>query len=379
MKQKVCILGSTGSIGTQTLDVVRRHADKFEVVGLSASGKNLDLLVSQIEEFSPEVVATVEDVNLPVGVNHLKGKGANEKLIWEVEADIYVVALSGTSGIAPTYSAVSTGKRVALANKESLVSAGKFILERCRTFGSEIIPVDSEHSAIFQCLLGQDRDALKRVILTASGGPFLRKPLEELDRITPEEALSHPVWNMGPKITVDSATMMNKGLEVIEARWLFSLSPREISVLVHPQGVVHSMVEFKDGSVLAQMGTADMRIPISFALGFPQRIESGADFLELAGKGLTFEDPDPERFPLLFLAYKALEDETVLPVILNTANEVAVKAFLEGKIKFTGISRVVEICMEKFSGGEVVSIEDVLDLHYRTIEEAERIISEGLS
>ncbi len=370
-------MGSTGSIGKQALEVIGLHRDRFEVVGLSATGKQAELFAKQVAEFSPKFVATCRGVELPYEIVHFVGEDAVLRLVDETDADIYLIALSGTSGILPTYKAVLKGRRVALANKESLVSAGAFIVEASRAYGSEIIPVDSEHSAIFQCLMGQDRDALRRIILTASGGPFLRRPLEELESITVEEALAHPIWNMGPKITIDSATMMNKGLEVIEARWLFSVSADKIDVLVHPQGIVHSMVEFVDGSVIAQMGVPDMRIPISFALGFPQRIPSGASFLSLKeASPLTFEEPDFKRFPLLKLAYEALKgDEKVLPVILNSANEEAVEAFLSGKIKFTAIFDVVSYCMDVLSKERVESIEDVLELHERAVSYARDYIN----
>lgn len=236
--------------------------------------------------------------------------------------------------------------------------------------------MDSEHSAIFQCLLGQDRESVRRIILTASGGPFLNTPKEELVSVTPEEALAHPCWDMGPKVTIDSATMMNKGLEVIEARWLFDMPRDRIKVLVHPQAVIHSMVEFVDGSVLAQLGCPDMRIPISFALGYPVRINSGADFLDLAGRQLTFEEPDMEKFPLLRLAYEALDAEEVLPVVLNAANEVAVNAFLKGKIRFTDIPQVVDRCMRALFSAVVENIKDVMELHRRAVFVADQVVHE---
>ncbi len=374
MKLRVCILGSTGSIGTQALEVIRLNSDRFDVVALSCSGKSCELFLKQVEEFEPLAVATVSECSQLSGVRVFTGPDANERLIEEVEADIYLVALSGTSGIMPTYKAAATGKRIALANKESLVSAGRFIVERARLFGTEIIPVDSEHSAIFQCLLGQDTDAVKRIILTASGGPFLNIPVEQLKQVSPEDALKHPCWNMGPKVTVDSATMMNKGLEVIEARWLFGLPPESIEVVVHPQAIVHSMVEFWDGSIMAQLGTPDMRIPISFALGYPFRVPSGVKSLNFYNLCLTFEKPDTQKFPLLDLAYRALEREDVLPVILNAANEVAVNAFLERRIAFTDIPKVVEMCMDGLSDREVSSIEDVLRLHEESVSTALEIV-----
>ncbi len=374
MTVKVCVLGSTGSVGRQALEVIEANGDLFEVVGLSSTGRNRELFYEQVERFSPRVVATVEKCDLPDGVEVITGEDSSVRLVEELDADIFLVALSGTAGILPTYAAVKKGVRVALANKESLVSAGYFIIEASRVHGSEIIPVDSEHSAIFQCLLGQDRGSLKRIILTASGGPFLNRPLEELDQVTPEEALAHPCWDMGPKITVDSATMMNKGLEVIEARWLFDLPPEKIAVLVHPQAIVHSMVEFVDNSLIAQLACPDMRIPISFALGFPARLPNPSIPLNLAGMNLTFEEPDYRRFPLLKLAYEALKSDRVLPVILNAADEVAVEAFLAGKIGFTGIRRVVEECMDRLSGSVVRSIEDAMELHKRSLELAGEVV-----
>ncbi len=364
--KKVAVLGSTGSIGLQTLDVIRRNKDKFVVWALSATGKNKALLEDQIRELRPAYVATSLEVelDLPSGTRHLKGENGVLTLSQLEDVDIFVIALSGLSGVLPTYYAASSGKRIALSNKESIVSAGEIILKEAERTNTEIIPMDSEHSAIFQCLMGQDKRALKRIILTASGGPFLNYSMEEMERVTPEEALSHPVWRMGAKISVDSATLMNKGLEVIEASILFDVPSEMIEVVIHPEGIIHSMVEFIDGSLMAQMGSADMRIPISFALGFPERITSGASFLDFSElKKLTFQKPDFERFPLLRLAYEALKVGRSAPAVLNAANEVAVEAFLKGRIKFTDIYRIVSLVMEESPVVGINSIEDVLSVH----------------
>ncbi len=373
-------MGSTGSIGTQALDVVAENPGLFEVVGLSASGRNRDLLLAQVERFKPEVVASVSPLELPRGVSGIWGEDSSVRLVEEVDAHIYLVALPGMAGLLPTYRAVCKGRRVALANKESLVAGGHFITSKAEKSGAEIIPVDSEHSAVFQCLMGQDRGALKRIILTASGGPFKDRPKELLSSVTPEEALSHPKWDMGPKVTVDSATMMNKGLEVVEARWLFGVGPDKIDVLVHPEAVVHSMVEFVDGSILAQLGPTDMRVPISFALGFPRRLTSGVSPLVLAGLSLTFEEPDLDKFPLLSLAYRSLERERVLPAVMSAADEVAVEAFLSRRIGFDAIYEVVVRCMEHFEGAQVSTLEDVLELQRRVVDYAKGVVRslEGL-
>ncbi len=375
--KKVAVLGSTGSIGLQTLDVIRRNRDKFVVWALSATGKNKALLEDQIREFRPAYVATSLEVelDLPSGIRHLRGEDGVLTLSQLEDVDIFVIALSGLSGVLPTYCAASSGKRIALSNKESIVSAGEIILKEAKRTNTEIIPMDSEHSAIFQCLMGQDKRALKRIILTASGGPFLNYSMEEMEKVTPEEALSHPVWRMGAKISVDSATLMNKGLEVIEASILFDVPPEMIEVVIHPEGIIHSMVEFIDGSLIAQMGSADMRIPISFALGFPERITSGASFLDFSElKKLTFQKPDFERFPLLRLAYEALRIGRSAPAVLNAANEVAVEAFLKGRIKFTDIYRIVSLVMEESPVVEIMSIEDVLSVHEESKRKAQKLM-----
>ena len=376
--KKVAVLGSTGSIGVQTLDVIRKNPDRFRVWALCATGKNRRLLERQAQEFKPAYLGTTLNVELelPPEVKHLKGKDSAIIISQLEDVDIFVIALSGLSGVLPTYYAASSGKRVALSNKESVVSAGEIIMERAKKTGTEIIPIDSEHSAVFQCLLGQDRKALKRLILTASGGPFRNHSIEEMERVTPEEALSHPVWNMGAKISVDSATLMNKGLEVIEASVLFGVPADAIDVVIHPEGIIHSMVEFTDGSSIAQLGPADMRIPISFALGFPERVRSGAGYLDLTSVGtLSFEKPDFERFPLLKLAYTALKTGKSAPAVLNAANETAVEAFLEGKIKFTDIHRVVKSVMEKIVPSKINSIDDVILIHKKSAETALSIIN----
>lgn len=354
--KKVVVLGSTGSIGTQTLDVIRNLAEEFEVVGLGA-GKNASLLAKQINEFRPRVAALAnqEDLNrlrkeLPIhhklelacGMEGLKNLAALP------QADLVVIAVTGVAGIYPTIAALSAGKDVALANKETLVTAGQLVMDLAARKNKVILPVDSEHSAVWQCLNGHSSDKLEKIILTASGGPFRNSSKEELEKVTVEMALQHPNWNMGSKITIDSATMMNKGLEVIEAKWLFGVDYSQIEVIVHPQSIIHSAVEFKDGSVIAQMGLPDMRLPIQYALTFPQRTPGPVprlDWTKLAK--LTFEAPDNVKFPSLRLAYEAGKTGGTMPAVLNAANETAVYAFLQRKIPFLNIPLVVEKVMEK--------------------------------
>ncbi len=375
--KKVAILGSTGSIGVQTLDVIRKNRQNFEIYLLSATGRNKDLLQKQIKEFKPKFVHTLLDIKLelPKDSHHIKGEEELYKLIPSIDADIFVIALSGLSGVIPTYLASKTGKRIALSNKESIVSAGKLIMKNVKIYNTEIIPVDSEHSAIFQCLLGQDRKALKRLILTASGGPFLDLPMEDMKKVSPKEALSHPVWNMGAKISIDSATMMNKGLEVIEASFLFNINPEKIDVVIHPEGIIHSMVEFIDNSIMAQLGPADMKVPISFALGFPQRLQNSSTSLDFTNlPPITFRKPDTKKFPLLKLAYEAIKINGTAPAILNAANEAAVNAFLQGKIRFTDIYSVVKEVLEKIEIKEYKSIDEIIYVHKIAETKAKKII-----
>lgn len=364
--KRLAILGSTGSIGQTVLDIVRRHRDRFQVVAISA-GKNIELLKRQIEEFGPRVVSVLEEGDY----NGLKGipcpsigwgiEGFKRVATYE-DAHLVVSAIAGAAGLIPTISAIEAGKDVALANKESLVMAGGLIMDRVRRGGGNLIPVDSEHSAIMQALAGHKREDVRRIILTASGGPFLNLPMDRLVEVTPEMALKHPNWRMGKKITIDSATLMNKGLEVIEARWLFDVPPERISVHIHPQSIVHSMVEYIDGSIVAQMGPADMRGPIAYALGYPDRIETGVVPLELCNiEKLTFLRPDDVRFPCLRLAYDAIHKGGTMPAVMSVADEVAVEAFLKGEIGFVDIARIVEETMKAHTVKGVEDIGDVLE------------------
>ena len=350
----VSILGSTGSIGKNTLDIVSRHPGKFSVACL-ASRSDWEGIVKQALEFKPSFVALFDgeaaqmarEALRPAGIEVLSGiEGLLEAAATE-KADIVVSSIVGAAGIMPTHAAVQAGKVVALANKEALVAAGQVIMPEARRTGAVILPVDSEHSAVFQALMGQDRSAVRKIHLTASGGPFFGKGPEVLDQVTPEMALNHPQWKMGPKVTIDSATMMNKGLEVIEARWLFDVQADDIEVIIHPQSIVHSIVEYRDGSMLAQMGVTDMRIPIALALSYPERLDLGLEPLDLAAlRTLEFHSPDLEMFPCLGLAYEALRRENGIPAVMNAANEVAVEAFLEGKLPFAAIPEVVKLVMD---------------------------------
>ena len=351
MALRVSILGSTGSIGQQALEVVSRDLGRFTVVGLAA-GENLDLLALQAREHGVKTLCVRDGLasalvsRLGTGVRILEGDQGLCCLASLDEADIVLVALVGSRAILPVVAALEAGKTVALANKECLVAAGHLIMPMAEKTHAEIRPVDSEHSAVYQCLVGQDRGALHRITLTASGGAFRDRSLQDLERITPEEALKHPTWRMGPKVTVDSATLMNKGFEVIEARWLFGMPPGGIRVLMHPQSLVHALVEFSDGTTLAHMGPPDMRIPIQYALSHPQRLP-GPPVLDLAAVGsLVFFEPDTARYPCLRLAYEALEAGGTLPAVMNAADEVAVEAFLRGDLPFLGIQRIIEEVME---------------------------------
>jgi len=341
MNKKIVILGSTGSIGTQTLDVARWRG--FEVVGLVA-GKNTNLLLEQIREFKPGLVFStggLSEHDLPAGTK-IAGSAAE---VAAMDADVVVAAIPGLAGLEPVRAAVSAGRLVALANKESMVAAGDLLWREAREHGADFVPVDSEHSAIFQCLVGEPRDSVAELILTASGGPFREGPAD-LSQVTPEQALAHPRWNMGPKVSIDSATLMNKGLEVLEARALFGVSMEQIKVVVHPQSYVHSLVRFRDGQLKAQLGPTDMRLAIQYALTYPDRPPTPLADQPLPPL-LSFEEPDSERFPALSLAYQAGKTGGVAPVVLNAANEVAVNAFLAGKIPFTAITKIVAKLLEE--------------------------------
>ena len=380
--RKLSILGSTGSIGTSALDVVRRNRARFEVVALAA-GRNLDLLKEQIVEFDPEVVSVMDEEHArrlremtgPVRADILSGTEGCCRCASLKGADMVLSAMVGAAGLLPTLAAIEAGKAIALANKETLVTAGSLVMERVRAKGVMLIPVDSEHSAIFQCLEGQQRGAVRRIVLTASGGPFLRHTREQMEAVTTAEALKHPNWTMGRKITIDSASMMNKGLEVIEARWLFDVDYDRIDVVIHPRSIVHSMVEFRDGSILAHLGVPDMRIPIAYALTWPERIPQPGSLLDLTRAGaLEFLEPDRERFPSLDMAYAAGRAGGTAPAVMNGANEVAVEAFLEGRIRFTDMAATIKEVLSRHDREEIRSVEDVLRADRWARETAQTII-----
>ncbi len=348
-KKQIALLGSTGSIGTQTLDVVRNHPDRFEVYALSAH-RSIDLLIRQAREFHPEVVCIADETlyeplrdalaDMPIKV--WAGADAIADMVTMPSIDVVVAAMVGYAGLRPTIAAIRAGKTIALANKETLVVAGDLISRLAQEHHTPILPVDSEHSAIFQSLAGEGDNEIEKILLTASGGPFRTFSLEQMRTVTAEQALHHPNWDMGAKITIDSASMMNKGFEVIEAKWLFGVPVEQIQVLVHPQSIVHSAVQFMDGAVKAQLGTPDMHLPIQYALSYPKRISNPADRLDLfRAHTLTFEEPDPERFPNLRLAYEATQRGGNMPCVLNAANEVVNLAFREGKCGFLQMSEVI--------------------------------------
>ncbi|MFO7695420.1 MAG: 1-deoxy-D-xylulose-5-phosphate reductoisomerase [Vicinamibacterales bacterium] len=367
-KRRIAILGSTGSIGRSALAVVEAHADRLEVVGLAA-GANANLLASQIAQTRPRVAAMATPHALDLVRARLSGApqprlvaGAEGLLAVAThpDVDILLCASSGTAALEAVLAAIDAGKTIALANKEVLVMAGAIVTAAAARKGVAILPVDSEHNAIHQCLHGRSHGEISRLILTASGGPFRSHSAAELRKVGPEDALRHPTWRMGRKITIDSATLMNKGLEVIEARWLFGVGPGQIDVVIHPQSVVHSMVELRDGSVIAQLGPTDMRLPIQYAFSYPERWGSGIPPLDLTRCGqLDFAAPDHRRFPCLGLAYRALGGDASLPVVLNAANEVAVAAFLGGQLSFLSIAEVIECTMDANESGNVTTLDDV--------------------
>lgn len=365
MRQCISVLGSTGSIGRQTLDVCKEHG--IRVLGLTANS-NIDLLEKQVREFKPRCVA-IADKNLErilkdrlidCDVNVLSGESGLVEVARMSGVDMVVSAIVGIAGLLPTYAAIEAGHDVALANKETLVVAGQIIMEEARNRNVKIIPVDSEHSAIFQCLYGNDQKDVEKIILTASGGPFRGRTRDYLETVTPAMALKHPNWVMGKKITIDSATMMNKGFEVIEAKWLFDVDVDKIDVVVHPESIVHSMVEYVDGVVMAQLGVPDMRIPISHAIMYPDRVRNNVDKLSLFGQKLTFEEPDMDTFECLSMAYWAVREGGLMPLVLNTANEVAVDLFLKGKIKFTGIQDMIKRSLDESKNISHVTMDDIL-------------------
>jgi 1-deoxy-D-xylulose-5-phosphate reductoisomerase len=386
------LLGATGSIGASTLDVVARHAARLRVFALTAH-RSADDLLALCTRHGPRYAVLsglAEDPALRRrfgeqcrGTELLFGADALGEVASRPDCDTVIAAIVGATGLAPTIAAARAGKRVLLANKEALVMAGPFLMRAVREAGATLLPIDSEHNAVFQCLPRPSAAAhaacaatVRRILLTASGGPFRAASQERLEHVTPDEACAHPNWMMGRKISVDSATMMNKGLEVIEARWLFDVPAERIEVLIHPQSIVHSLVEYHDGSVIAQLSNPDMRVPIAHALGFPDRIESGAMPLDLAAIGqLGFERPDPVRFPCLGLAYAALRAGGAAPAVLNAANEVAVAAFLEGRLRYTAIPRVIEQTLDRESGGAAASLDAVLEADRRARRSAERAVA----
>ena len=384
--KNIAVLGSTGSIGTSTLDLADRLRDRFRVVGLAA-GSNTLALLEQVERFRPEIVSVktreaADDLGRrlrgtptrvvfgPEGAEEVAGAAAN---------DIVVAAITGIDGLRPTLAAVRTGRRVALANKESLVVAGALLQAEAAASGAEIIPVDSEHSGVFQCLAKERRDSVRRVILTASGGPFFRTPQSEMAAQTVDAALRHPRWKMGKKVTIDSATLMNKGLELIEARWLFGLSPAELEVLIHPQSVVHSLVELRDGSTLAQLSVTDMKIPIQYALTYPERGDSPLPRLDLGRlRSLEFYEVEEDRFPLFVLARRALEEEKSLPAALNAANEVAVAAFLAGRLAFGGIAEAVRRAVDGHQARALHTLDEILEADREVRAQTHHLIEQGI-
>lgn len=381
-KKKIAILGSTGSIGTQALQVIEEHAERYEAYVLTANNR-VELLIEQARKFQPEIVVIANEdkygilkealADLPVKV--YAGADAICQVVREKEIDIVLTAMVGFSGLRPTIAAIEAHKTIALANKETLVVAGELIQELALRHRAPIIPVDSEHSAIFQSIMGE-QSPIEKLILTASGGPFRTFTREQLATVTPEQALKHPNWDMGAKITIDSASMMNKGFEVIEAKWLFDVRPEQIEVVVHPQSVVHSAVQFEDGAVKAQLGVPDMRVPIQLAFSYPERLKSSFDRLDFVqASPLTFEAPDTERFRNLALAYDALERGGNMPCILNAANEIVNRAFLEGRIGFLQMSTVIEETMQQVS----FLAEPTLDDYFRTDAEARRYAEEKLN
>ena len=382
--KKIAILGSTGSIGTSTLAVAEQFPDRFKVVAI-AGGNNSKLLESQIRKFKPSLAAIADAKaaeslrkkcnDMPVRI--VSGVEGMIEVATAEDADITVSAIVGTAGLVPTIAAIQAGKDIALANKEVLVTAGELVMAECRRWNVRLFPVDSEHSAIFQCLHSGQRGDVKRLILTASGGPFRNHSKDDLAKVGLAEALKHPNWSMGRKITIDSATLMNKGLEVIEAHWLFGMAPEQIKVLVHPQSIVHSLVEYRDGSVVAQLGMPDMRGPIAYALSYPERLPDVSPGLDLASIAtLTFQEPDRDLFPCLGYAYDALKAGGSMPAVLSAANEVAVRYFLEEKIGFLDVPRILKFVMEAHTPVTFRAVDEVLKADLWARREAEKIIAD---
>lgn len=383
-KRRIAILGSTGSIGRQALDVVRQHKDLFEVELLTANNSSA-LLIEQAMEFRPGSVVIcneakyqeVADALQPNDIKVFTGMDSICSLVEAEDIDIVLTALVGFSGLRPTISAIKAGKIIALANKETLVAGGSVVMDLAKKYNSPILPVDSEHSAIFQCLLGATGNPISRIHLTASGGPFRTWDRDRIAAATKNEALKHPQWTMGAKITIDSATMMNKGFEMIEARWLFNTAPDKINIVVHPQSIIHSMVEFADGAVIAQLGNPDMREPIQFALSFPERLTLNNKKLDFASlQGLTFEEPDMEKFPCLPLAFEAIRKGGNVPCAMNAANEAAVAAFLKDGIRFYDIPEIISACMAGVNLVEKPTVEDLLSTNAEVYRAAAEMCAE---
>ena len=380
-KKHIAILGSTGSIGTQALEVISEHPHLFDVEVLTANN-NSSLLIEQAKKYKPNMVVITnedkyEEVNSALfntGVKVFSGQNSLEEIVEVESIDVVLTALVGYAGLKPTIRAIKAKKNIALANKETLVVAGELITKLCKEYGVSILPVDSEHSAIFQCLVGENPNPIEKIYLTASGGPFRGKNITELLEVKKEQALRHPNWEMGAKITVDSATLMNKGLEVIEAKWLFDLKSNQIEVVVHPQSIIHSAVQFQDGSIKAQLGLPDMKLPIQYALGFPKRIKNSfSRFSFFDHPNLTFEKPDLKTFKNLELSYNAMQKGGNMPCILNAANEIAVEAFLNDKIGFLNMSDLIANCMEKITFVANPNLED-----YVATNEATRILAKKI-
>ena len=380
--KKISLLGSTGSIGTNVLDVIERNPEKFQIVGMSA-GNNVDLFAKQIRKFKPRVVALFDTKKIPtlkeliadLDIEILSGEEGTITVATLPEADVVVSGVMGSAGLLPAIHALKAGKNLALANKETLVIAGELVLREAKKTNSQIIPIDSEHSAIFQVLNGEKKERIKKIILTASGGPFRTFSFDQMETVTVKDALKHPNWDMGAKITIDSSTMMNKGLEYIEAKWLFGVNT-PVEIIVHAQSIIHSMIEFVDTSILAQLGIPDMRVPIAYALTYPDRFECDLPSLDLTTMGnLTFEAPDFERFPCLRLAIDAMEIGKTMPAVLNAANEIAVQAFLEELISYKDIAELIRMVMQNHNPSPLKELQDVLIADRWAREETTKLVT----
>jgi len=380
--KKISLLGSTGSIGANVLDVVERNPEKFQIFGMSA-GNNVDLFAKQIRKFKPRVVALFDTKKIPtlkeqiadLDIEILSGEEGSIAVATLPEVDVVVSGVMGSAGLLPAIHALKSGKNLALANKETLVIAGELVLREAKKTNSQIIPIDSEHSAIFQVLNGEKKEQIKKIILTASGGPFRTFSLDQMETVTVKDALKHPNWDMGAKITIDSSTMMNKGLEYIEAKWLFGVNT-PVEIIVHAQSIIHSMIEFVDTSIIAQLGIPDMRVPIAYALTYPDRFECDLPSLDLTTMGnLTFEAPDLERFPCLRLAIDAMEIGKTMPAVLNAANEIAVQAFLEELIPYKDIAELIRMVMQNHNPAPLKELQDVLIADRWAREETTKLVT----